>query len=65
VIFVMVDTLSKYAHVFALTHPYTAYLVAQSIFDGVIKLHGIPRSKASDGDSVFCRLFWEDLFKPK
>jgi len=44
VIMVVVDCLSKYAHVCALHHPFTTSTVAQIFMDQVFKLHGMPNS---------------------
>lgn len=47
-IMVVVDRLSKAAHLIPLAHPYTAKLVAAKFIDAVVKHHGIPRSILSD-----------------
>nr|GEU85209.1 retrotransposon-related protein [Tanacetum cinerariifolium] len=57
------DRLSKYAHIMALSHPYTASSVAQVFLDTVYKLHGLPSSIVSDRDTVFLSNFWRSLFK--
>ena len=62
VIFVVVDRLSKYAHVMPLNHPYTALDVAQAFMDNIYKLHGLPKSILSDRDPVFTSNFWKGLF---
>jgi hypothetical protein len=41
-IMVVVDFLSKYAHLCALQHLFTASTVAQSFMDNIFKLHGMP-----------------------
>ncbi|PKA60916.1 hypothetical protein AXF42_Ash006551 [Apostasia shenzhenica] len=56
-ILVVVDHLSKYAHFLALTHPYTAALVAQIYLDNVYKLHDMPEKLICDRDAVFLSLF--------
>ena len=62
-ILVVVDRLSKLAHFFALTHPYTAKMVAEKFVDGVVKLHGMPRSIISDRDPILISHFWREFFK--
>ncbi|CAH9130821.1 unnamed protein product [Cuscuta epithymum] len=62
-ILVVVDRLSKSAHLIPLTHPYTASLVAKRFVDCVVRLHGIPRSILSDRDPIFLSHFWKDLWK--
>jgi hypothetical protein len=63
VIMVVVDRLSKYAHFYALQHPFTTSKLAQFFMDQVFKLHGMPHSIVSDRDSTFTRNFWQELFK--
>jgi hypothetical protein len=63
VIMVVVDHLSKYAHLCALHHPFTATKVAQNFMDQVFKLHGMPYSIVSDHDPTFTSNFWKELFK--
>lgn len=62
VILVVVDRFPKYAH-FPLKHPYTALTVAKALYDGVIKLHGLPKTMVSDRDKVFTSKIWTELFK--
>ena len=63
VIMVVVDCLSKYAHLFSLQNPFTASTVAQIFMDQVFKLHGMPHSIVSDHDPTFTSNFWQELFK--
>jgi hypothetical protein len=62
-IFVVVDRLSKYGHFTPLKHPYTAAQVAQTFFEVIFKLHGIPSSIVCDRDPVFTGIFWHELFR--
>lgn len=57
-IMVVVDRLSKFSHLVALTHPYTTSLVAAKFVEVVVKLHGMPRSILSDRDPIFLSNFW-------
>ena len=61
-IFVVVDRLSKYAHFFPLSHPFTTAGVAQIYFEHIYKLHRLPRTIISDRDKVFLSRFWTELF---
>lgn len=63
VILVVVDRFSKYAHFFPLKHPYTALTVAKTLYDGVVKLHGLPKTMVSDHDKVFTSKIWTEVFK--
>ena len=63
VILTVVDRFSKFAHVIALGHPYTAASVARAFFNDIVRLHGFPQSIVSDRDPVFTGHVWRDLFK--
>ncbi|WVZ77328.1 LOW QUALITY PROTEIN: hypothetical protein U9M48_025207 [Paspalum notatum var. saurae] len=62
-ILVVVDKLTKYAHFLPLTHPYTAFTVAQVFVNHIYKLHGMPKIIISDRDKVFTSNLWQELFK--
>jgi len=63
VVFVVVDRLSKYAHFISLSHPYTTTSVARLFTNNVFKLHGIPKTIASDRDPTFISQFWKELLR--
>lgn len=62
-IFMVVDRLSKSAHFLALSHPYTAKMVAEKFMEGIVKFHGMPKSIISDRDPIFINHFWHEFFK--
>lgn len=62
-ILVVIDRLSKNAHLIALSHPYTALEVAQAYLDNVFKLHGMPKDITSDRDPTFLSEVWNELFR--
>jgi hypothetical protein len=62
-IMVVVDRLNKLAHFLTLKHPFTAKSVAEKFMEGVIKLHGMPKSIISDHNPVFVSHFWQEFFK--
>lgn len=62
-IMVVVDRLTKAAHLVPLSHPYTAKSVAAKFVEFVVKLHGIPKTIVSDRDPVFVSAFWKDLWR--
>ena len=63
VIMVVVDHLSKYAHLCSLQHPFTTSTVAQLFMDQVFKLHGMSHSIVSNRDLTFTSNFLQELFK--
>ncbi|KAL4377359.1 hypothetical protein GQ457_02G020790 [Hibiscus cannabinus] len=62
-ILVVVDRLTKYAHFFALPRHFDSKYIAQILVQGVIKLHGIPKSMVSDRDRIFVSELWSELAK--
>src|ERR1700722_18793409 len=63
VIMVVVDRLSKYAHLCSLQHPFPASTVDQIFMDHIFKLHGMPHSIISYRDPTFTNNFWEEMFR--
>ncbi|XP_074346537.1 uncharacterized protein LOC141685327 [Apium graveolens] len=63
VILVVIDKLTKYCHLMALSHPYTAQSVAEELLNSVVKLHGTLLAIISDRDPVFVSSFRRELFK--
>jgi hypothetical protein len=57
IIMVVVDRLSKHAHLCSLQHPFTTSTVAHIFMDNIFKLHGMPHSIVSDHDPTFTRKF--------
>lgn len=51
-IMVVVDRLSKSVHFLTLNHRFTAKGVAEKFAEGVLKLHGMPRTIISDRDPI-------------
>lgn len=62
-ILVVIDKYTKYAHVLALQHPFSASQVAQLLLDHVFKLYGPPNAIITDRDKIFTSQFWSELFK--
>jgi hypothetical protein len=63
VIMVVVGRLSKYSHLCALQHPFTASSLAQIFMDQIFKLHGMPHSIISDRDPTFTSNFFQERFR--
>ncbi|WVZ26157.1 hypothetical protein V8G54_004701 [Vigna mungo] len=63
VIMVVIDRLSKYAHLAPLKADYTSKTVADVFINMVVKLHGFPNTIVSDRDKIFISQFWQHLFK--
>ena len=62
-IMVVVDRLTKAAHLIPLSHPYTSKSVAAKFVENVVKLHGFPKTIVSDRDPIFTSAFWRELWK--
>ena len=55
--------MSKYTHILALKHPYTAKSVAEIYVKEIVRLHGYPKSIVSDRDKVFLSNIWKEMFR--
>ena len=62
-IFVVVDMLTKVAHLFPVRKDYSAKDVAHTFMKGVFLHHGLPRRIVSDRDSKFTSNFWKSIFE--
>jgi Integrase core domain/Integrase zinc binding domain len=61
VLMVVIDKLTKYCHLIALIHPFSAVTVAEKILDTAHKLHGLPVKIITDRDPIFRSNFWKEL----
>ena len=61
-IYVVVDRLNKFAHLFYITSYFSAAQVAELFFKKAFRLHGLPKSIVTDRDGRFMSAFWQDLF---
>lgn len=62
-IMIVVDKLSKQAHLIATKTAVSAPEVATLFFREVVRHHGIPKSIISDRDSRFTSMFWKALWQ--
>jgi transposase InsO family protein len=62
-ILVVVNRLTKMAHFTPCSKSITAKETAQSILDGIVRLHGLPEEIVSDKGPQFASKFWRRLFE--
>jgi len=62
-ILVVVDRLTKRIHLIPTYTTATAPDTAIIFFDGIFRLHGLPKTIVSDRDSKFISKFWRSLFR--
>ena len=58
-IFVVVDRITKFSHLFVVTTTFTIVQVVELFFKEVFRLHGILKSIVSDRHSRFFSAFWK------
>ena len=59
---IVVDRITKYAHFCALSHPFSASIVATTFIKIVQKIHGSLNIIVSDRDPIFMGKLWIELF---
>jgi hypothetical protein len=62
-IFVVLDKLTKFAHIFSIATHYNAAHVAYFFFREVFRLHGLPKTIVSNRENKFMSTFWQELFR--
>jgi len=62
-ILVVVDRLTKVAHLIPVKKTYTAFDVAKVFLREIFRLHGLPRRIVSDRDAKFTSRFWMAFFE--
>jgi len=63
VIMVVIDRLSKYAHLVSLKADFNSKQVAKLFVKNIVKLHGFPKTIVFYRDKVFTSQFWQHMFK--
>ncbi|MCO5577647.1 hypothetical protein L7F22_031478 [Adiantum nelumboides] len=62
-IYVIVDKLTKVAHLIPVKQTATAVDIAQVFVKEIVRLHGIPARIISDRDAKFTSKFWQAMFQ--
>ncbi|MCO5590556.1 hypothetical protein L7F22_044527 [Adiantum nelumboides] len=62
-IMVVVDMLTKVAHLLPVKKTYTASDISQLFVKEIFRLHGLPKRIISDRDAKFTSKFWKALFE--
>jgi IS30 family transposase len=60
-IWVIVDRLTKTAHIIAMHTTYSVHQYAELYMDHIVRLHGIPKTIIFDRGTQFVAHFWEQL----
>ena len=58
-IYMVVDQLKFFSHLFSVTSYFSSAHVANMFFKEIFRLHGLPKSIVSDRDSRFMGAFWK------
>ena len=58
-LYVVVDRLTKFTHLFSISSDYSAAQVAELFFKEVFNLHRLPKTIVSDWESRFIGAFWQ------
>ncbi|MCO5569851.1 hypothetical protein L7F22_023565 [Adiantum nelumboides] len=62
-IFIIVDKLTKVAHLIPVKQTATAVDIAQVFVKEIVRLHGVPARIISDRDAKFTSKFWQAMFQ--
>jgi hypothetical protein len=62
-IYVVVDCLTKIAHLFSISFEHKVAWVEYFFFNYIFRLYGLPRFTVSDRDNMFYSTFWQELFR--
>jgi len=57
-IYVVVNRMTKFSHLFSISLEYKETHVAELFFKEIFKLHGLPKNIVSDRDNQFLSSFW-------
>lgn len=59
----IIDPISKYAHVIVLSRKFSAIILAQAFVIEICRLHEIPKIIVFDRDLIFMSKFCQELFR--
>ncbi|MCO5597178.1 hypothetical protein L7F22_051254 [Adiantum nelumboides] len=62
-VYVVVDMLTKVAHLIPVKTTYTASNISRVFIKEIFRLHGLPKRIVSDRDAKFTSKFWTSLFQ--
>ena len=62
-IYVVVDRLTKFYHLFSVTSSFSAAQVSDLFYKEIFVLHGLPKIIMSDRDGKFMSVFLQELFR--